>query len=150
MGLDMYLNAKKYLSSFKDKDIATREAIKEMKLDWVGDMEPIEVSFRAMYWRKANHIHKWFVDNVQDGEDECRPHSVSTEKLKELLDVCKQVLEDRGLASELLPVQAGFFFGGTEYDDWYFGDVEDTIKGLEKILSIEGVELLDFEYQSSW
>lgn len=23
------------------------------------------------YWRKANHIHKWFVDCVQDGEDDC-------------------------------------------------------------------------------
>lgn len=150
MGLDMYLNAKRFLSSFNEFDVAAKDAIKELELHGTKGLEPNEISFQAMYWRKANHIHRWFVENVQDGEDECKPHGVSTEQLKELVDVCKQVLENRKLASKLLPVQAGFFFGGQEYDEWYFGDVEETVKGLEKILSIEGVGMIEFEYQSSW
>lgn len=46
------------------------------------------------YWRKANQIHKWFVDNVQDGVDDCDyHHEVTKEKLEKLLDTCKTVLK---------------------------------------------------------
>lgn len=45
------------------------------------------------YWRKANHIHKWFVDNVQDGADDCKEYYVSEEKLQQLLDACQQVVK---------------------------------------------------------
>lgn len=45
------------------------------------------------YWRKANHIHNWFVENVQDGQDDCEYHQeVTKEILEELLYVCKMVL----------------------------------------------------------
>ena len=45
------------------------------------------------YWRKANEIHNWFVENVQDGEDDCCYHrEVTKEVLEELLDVCNKVL----------------------------------------------------------
>ena len=43
------------------------------------------------YWRKANAIHKWFVDNVQDGEDDCNYYEVTEEQLKELLDICNTI-----------------------------------------------------------
>ena len=46
------------------------------------------------YWRKANQIHNWFVNNVQDGEDDCNYHNeVTKEKLEELHDTCIAVLE---------------------------------------------------------
>ena len=41
------------------------------------------------YWRKANHIHNWFVQKVQNGIDQCEEHEVSREKMKELLAECK-------------------------------------------------------------
>ena len=44
-----------------------------------------------MYWRKANQIHKWFVDHCQDGIDDCREAYVSDEQLEELLNLCKKV-----------------------------------------------------------
>ena len=45
------------------------------------------------YWRKANEIHNWFVENVQDGEDDCDYHrEVTKEDLEELLDICNKVL----------------------------------------------------------
>ena len=45
------------------------------------------------YWRKANQIHKWFVDHVQDGEDDCDYHHECTkEVLEELLATCEKVL----------------------------------------------------------
>lgn len=46
------------------------------------------------YWRKANAIHKWFVDHVQGGEDDCQFHrEVEREDLEELRDTCKKILE---------------------------------------------------------
>lgn len=45
------------------------------------------------YWRKANEIHNWFVENIQDGEDDCRYHNeVTKEDLEELMDICHEVL----------------------------------------------------------
>jgi hypothetical protein len=67
-------------------------------------------------WRKANVIHQWFVKNIQDGEDDCKQYSVSTEQLKELLKLSKQVQKEPDRAPELLPTQGGFLFGSTEYN----------------------------------
>jgi len=47
----------------------------------------------VMYWRKANHIHAWFVDNVQNGEDNGREYLVDWDKLRELLSACTKVIE---------------------------------------------------------
>ena len=51
-----------------------------------------------------------------------------------MIETCKAVLEDHSKAEELLPTRAGFFFGSTEYDDWYFGDVESVKTTFESIL----------------
>jgi hypothetical protein len=51
------------------------------------------------------------------------------------------------MASELLPSQSGFFFGNTEYDEYYFGDLIQTIEIIEDCLSDDDAE---FEYHSSW
>ena len=63
----------------------------------------------VMYWRKANHIHNWFVENVQDGNDNCATYHVSPGDLKALLDACERVIE----ASELVD---GEVYMGTVYD----------------------------------
>ena len=97
--------------------------------------------------RKANQIHRWFVENCQDGVDDCRDAYVSGETLKELLDVCKQVEADHSLAESLLPAASGFFFGGTDYDEWYYNDITNTIKIIEEAL-VDGAG--DFYYSSSW
>lgn len=44
------------------------------------------------YWRKANQIHNWFVENVQDGEDDCDYHNeVTKEDLEALLAICETI-----------------------------------------------------------
>jgi len=50
------------------------------------------LSFTVAYWRKANQIHTWFVNEVQGGKDECEPHPVSRDKLLELRNICAHVL----------------------------------------------------------
>lgn len=68
----------------------------------------VNVSYTVAYWRKANHIHKWFVDNLQNGEDNCQRSYVSREKLNELLSVCHEVVKN----SELI---AGHYAAGRKY-----------------------------------
>jgi len=132
-------------------------------------------------WRKANAIHKWFVDNVQDGEDDCGIYEVTKGQLEELLDICKKVKEasqmekgyvhngdryangmwcpnyeageyiiDTEVAEELLPTQGGFFFGSTDYDQWYMQDIEYTIEILTKVLQETDFETHMIAYGSSW
>lgn len=100
------------------------------------------------YWRNANAIHKWFVDNVQDGVDDCQKSWVSRDQLVELLALVMAVLEDRSKAQELLPTQSGFFFGSTGYDEWYFKDLEHTKTICEEAL--KGNILADFFYSAPW
>lgn len=151
MGLDMYLTAKRYVSDYNPEDADLRAGI--MALDFgMSDMEVKEVSFEAMYWRKANGIHRWFVQNVQEGVDDCGEYYVTTEDLETLLGLCKQVLEDNSKAHELLPPQSGFFFGGTDVDDWYLEQLAATAARLETLLNMDAVKNHDVNlyYQSSW
>lgn len=108
------------------------------------------ITENAGQWRKANQIHKWFVDNVQNGHDDCKDYYVSHEQLEELLDLVKQVLKAPNKAKDLLPYQEGFFFGGTEYDKYYFQNLEYTKKLLENLLKDPASMNKDFYYSSSW
>ena len=145
MGLDMYLNAKRFLWH-NESELADKLSENFPEL---GDARVKEVIAQAIYWRKSNAIHKWFVDNVQDGEDDCGNYEVSREQLAELLAVIEEVLADKKKAATLLPPQAGFFFGSTDVDDWYWEDLKQTKDKLEKLLAHE-MPGWWFEYHSSW
>lgn len=152
MGLDMYLKGRRYISSYSDQDQPMRDGVREHFPELQGDAwaeNPVqEVTAEVGYWRKANQIHRWFVEQVQGGEDECRPHSVSREDLVQLREVCQTVLSDPAQAESLLPTGAGFFFGSTDYDQYYQQDLESTVAIIDRALALP--EAWDFEYQSSW
>ena len=154
MGLDMYLSAKKYMSRyFDEKDSQRINSINELfgvEGDEENDYSAQEVTFRVAYWRKANAIHQWFVDNVQNGTDDCGEYHVSREQLQELLKLCEQIIAEPKQAIELMPTRSGFFFGSTEYDEFYMGDIQFTVDRFKKILSDPAFEKSDFYYQSSW
>ena len=161
MGLDMYLTAERYLWTYsKDgedtlKGVAIANLFPELAfLDSKKDQRVKTVTAEIGYWRKANAIHAWFVTNVQDGKDDCERYFVPPEKLAELLEVINTILdaEDRkSKAIELLETRNGFFFGSTEYDEWYFKDLERTKTLFEGILgNAELLENWDIYYQSSW
>ena len=150
MGLDMYLSKKTYVKYWEHNgdnnyDVKVTKAGNPTKID------PKKVSYvveEVGYWRKANQIHQWFVNNCQDGVDDCRNAYVQREKLEELLNICKIVSIDKDKAEDLLPTTSGFFFGSTGYDEWYYEQIDDTIRILEDALSDETAD--EFEYGSSW
>lgn len=157
MGLDMYLTRKKYIGAkYEHNHVIGNVDIKIGEYSVPIDFNKITyIDEGVAYWRKANAIHNWFVNNVQEGEDDCKEYSVSADQLEELLDICKQVKENHDLAEELLPTIEGFFFGDTEYDEYYFNDIQYTIDTLTQILKEEDEYnknhfYSDFTYTSSW
>lgn len=211
MGLDMYLRKGKRIPKkselesmeiLEKLDIFTRDyeeiepevrkefgdyILKDYKYADLYDGKPYYVtSVEIGYWRKANAIHKWFVDNVQNGEDDCDNYLVTKENIEELKDICQRVfdsmnliddivingykmeknedgeliqqpcfeegkiIEDSTLAQELLPTQDGFFFGGTQYDEWYYEDIKYTLELCKNILNLFDFEHNYLMYRSSW
>lgn len=155
MGLDMYLNARYYV-------YGKSNTVKIEKIDYDGKVvektirNVKTVSYGVGYWRKANAIHKWFVDNCQDGNDDCKDYYVSEDDLKKLKETCEFVLAFRGttdekkVVSENLPPCEGFFFGSTDIDEYYFQDLEETIKIVEKALKEIEENDAEIYYSSSW
>jgi hypothetical protein len=148
MGLDMYLKGRRFLWRHTEADSRISTDIgEELGLD---DSMPVqEVTVEAGYWRKANAIHRWFVTNVQAGRDDCGCYPVSREQLDTLRQTCQRVLADRSLADELLPTGEGFFFGSTDYDDWYFQDCQATVEIIDRVLALD-TDQWSLEYNSSW
>jgi hypothetical protein len=156
MGLDMTLSKKTYVKQWEHKGEDNFNVEVTQKGEPVQHIKRERISYvveEVGYWRKANQIHNWFVNNVQNGEDNCGEYHVYEEQLEELLGLCKQVLTNNELAKELLPSQSGFFFGGTEYDEWYFKNLENTVEIIETLLSERNEDgYLDgsIYYESSW
>lgn len=158
MGLDMYLTAERYVSGYSD--VPTRDKI----MAALNEYPPLRdegshavVNVSVAYWRKANAIHAWFVENVQDGEDKCEKTYVPFDKLKELVATCEGLLAKRDpeQAAEELPTADGFFFGSTDYDDWYWDNVSETFAVLKPLVTWleadkERLNNWDLFYQSSW
>ena len=103
---------------------------------------------RIIYWRKCNQIHGWF-DKQCNGIMNCEEYDISYGQIEELKDTCQKVLDNHELASELLPVNVGCFFGSYNYDDGYFYDLEYTIKSLDELLDESDVSD-EFYYHAWW
>lgn len=129
MGLDMYV--------FKSK------------LDTPENQE--RDRYEAGYWRKANQIFNWLANNVCDGyPDNCEYYKMTKRDFQDLRDVCQRVLAHPELAPELLPTCTGFFFGSDEYDEYYFKDLEDTIRICDEILMDDDFGEYLYEYWPWW
>ena len=210
MGLDMYLRVRKkdwkdkipneLLSKdgyYINESLSDEEFVKRLGYEKAMDLimnkylfvwhKPttnyvgIDVTEEIGYWRKANAIHNWFVENCGGGVDKCQLMEISKAQLETLLFIAKKVkdscvlvdgkinngytfkdgkevpimedgkyIKDSSVAEELLPTTSGFFFGGTEYDQWYFEDIEDTIKQITEILETTDFDNEYITYQASW
>ena len=152
----MYLSKKTYVKKWEHipKEEQFEVTVKrngkvfdQIKVDRISYVEE-----QVMYWRKANHIHNWFVQNCQGSVDDGRSTYVSVEDLKNLYDACKKVMEfDTASApNDILPTTPGFFFGSTDYDEWYYQNTKDTIEFLEKEMDADGKFNGDYYYEASW
>jgi hypothetical protein len=200
MGLDMYLNERVYLSNWPHTEESNLEEFtRANEVLALSGLKPqtewsygVEVIATVLYWRKANQIHNWFVNHVQNDVDDCGTYHVEEEQLKVLRATCEEVLKasemvpdnvvvgkkraetghewknilERGevilnseVAQELLPSASGFFFGSTDYDNYYISDLVHTIDGIDGVLANQirrptqdggTYAYSTFEYSSSW
>lgn len=154
MGLDMNLNKKTYVLNWGHTPSEERFDINITKggkeFNAIDTTKVVYIEEEVMYWRKANAIHQFFVDNCQDGKDDCRQSYVSQDVLVELLNNINDILNDHSKADDLLPAQEGFFFGSTEYDEWYFDALKATKVMLEKEMASPSWDNCSYYYQSSW
>lgn len=163
MGLDSYLFKKTYVKNWDHNgpeeriDITIKKGGKDHPSIKVNRIS--EIVEEVAYWRKFNALHQWFVDKTQDGHDACQESYVSRENLRELTDILKEVIkskpdengnrpDDAPDPEDILPTQSGFFFGGTEYDDWYYMKVQQTIEVFEELLKEDDDG--EFYYRASW
>lgn len=156
----MYLEGRRFISGYPHAGEMENQLFNQVAeaagMGAINDERYATVSVNLAYWRKVNHIHDWFVRNVQDGEDDCRPYYVSREQLQELHDLCRRVVEagSQEVAKELLPTSSGFFFGETEYGEYYFDQTDWTARRITEILNAVpengGMTGIDFYYNSSW
>lgn len=99
------------------------------------------------YFRKVNFLFEYYSSRDRL-VDSCYAF-VTKKDLEDIIDRCEQILQakktgdnlDEGetvidLAHELLPTTDGFFFGSTDYDDYYFWDVKDCLRQMKKFLKL--------------
>ena len=60
------------------------------------------------------------------------------------------VVSNPSVAKDNLPTKSGFFFGSTEYDEYYVHDLKETIKAFTRILKEFDFDHDTLYYHSSW
>jgi hypothetical protein len=159
MGLDMYLIKRK--KEDKKTDL------------WSFDNELI-------YWRKANQVHKFFCDNGKEIEPQCSYRVLKSDleellnrciKVLEVAKVEKGIVQngyhfendemipnyEEGITivnpeeiAKILPTCKGFFFGSTEYNEYYLEDIRYTKESLEALIPTIDFDNEDVFYLASW
>ena len=91
MGLDMYLEGRKYLLSNRKDEVPTEDGfrLKEKILE-LG------------YWRKEPNLHGYIVKTFADGKDECQDIELCVEDVQKI----REAVRNRQLVET-----SGFFFG---------------------------------------
>lgn len=162
MGLDMYLIKRK-----RSNKVLTEDDL------W-------EFEDELIYWRKANAIHRFFCENGEEISEQVSykiPKSVLVDllnKCKTILNIVEkepgevlsrdyyqdgkhiieykdgEVIANKEELEAILPTQSGFFFGSTDYDDWYLENIERTRDTLANIIDSIDFEKDDIYYLASW
>lgn len=144
MGLDMYLYKETYEIGYWRKANAIHNWFVKNLADDVDNCQKVYVSS----------------DNLQELLDTVNKVLASIELVDakiangqtlkngqwETVWVDGQTIKDSSVAERLLPTGSGFFFGSTDYDQYYVDDLEETKKILEVALAEDG----EYYYQASW
>lgn len=60
------------------------------------------------------------------------------------------VIANPEVCEKLLPTVSGFFFGNTEYNEWYIEDIDSTIEQMTEVLNTTDFDKEELWYHSSW
>lgn len=97
------------------------------------------------YFRKVNFLVTFFEHKGMDVINQI-PIRLDLSDAEELLECCNKVLADPSKAEDILPTCSGFFFGNTDYDEYYFSDVKNVKNFCENTLIPQLKSLQEDEY----
>ena len=153
MGLDMYLERRHYIgATYEHREVTGAVDIRVRGIRVPIRLEKLStISEQVGYWRKANAVHNWFVQNIQNGNDDCGEYECCTEHLEDLKAECQKALD--GDPDTMQPV-SGFFFGSTDKDEYWREDLQDTINIINQVVE-EHSSFPDevkpyYVYRASW
>ena len=121
---------------------------KDLRFVSVGGVAPSDIKVGDYIWGNETSADK--VESIDEDEDNflfrCGSECVA------------KVITNPELAKELLPTQAGFFFGDTDYTEYYIYDLKEYIRQADEIIADYENEIangtdkydLDYTYQASW
>lgn len=164
MGLDMYFYARKSTyKSFSNWD----KLDKVDETDYPEDLKTFsdyiynrnfksvqtEIRYQIGYFRKFNALHSYIVKTFANGIDICQDVFLFKEDVKKIKKVLDDILETANTtekAKELLPTQSGFFFGGTNYDEYYFNEAKVAADLMQNLL--DNFDFVNYQlvYKASW
>jgi hypothetical protein len=131
----MFLNRKKYIWGKE------RAKVKVTGVEGVDNSKVNYITEEFLYWRKVHPLHEWFVNKVQEGEDDCGTYLVE-------LDIIKDLIEEIELFIKNPKGDDSDFLGET--DDYIVDELVRTYKELNEALLDKSKEDWDFEYHASW
>lgn len=182
MGLDMYLEKKTLVKNYEHfiQSQKTNVVVTGCKAKYIKPERISDIIEELIYWRKANQIHAWFIENCADGDENKTKMDVSFDQLVELLAVCKKVEKASKLVKgkiingyryengkEVPIIEDGEtiknpatakkllpvsegFFFGSQQYDCYY--LQDIKNTVRDLEAIikEGDKLGDYQYIASW
>jgi len=153
MGLDMYLQAKKFHSTITRVDGEYKKKLRPL----VDGMPLAEETMELMYWRKNHWLHGWIVEEFANGVDECQPIHLTAEDAEKLA----AKLEEWATDPDALAPTDGFFFGVRPHEDHYeewrdeyraeaAAEAADIRRAIQWLKDAPDHEWRSLEYQASW
>lgn len=145
MGLDMYLFKRKKV---RDDDKDLNKSAYNQRLYRARENEE-----EILYWRKANMIRSWFVNHTALLSDDDGVYiPICRETLELLRSDLIDTLDNHNLATVLFPTSSGFFFGDTEYNEYYWDKLKYTLERVNNILDNDVIDWENevIEYCDSW
>lgn len=95
----------------------------------------LKTSKSEKYFRKVNFLIPFVESKNGFSLENCETVKLTKADLVDLVERCKEVLAHHSKAKSLLPTCSGFFFGGTDYDELYFKDVQEVHDEVSDLLS---------------
>ena len=133
--INAYERLRKSVSKFFDYEWYTKDLdnvcdTKSVKI-WYGSHISCVSPIEDIYYRKVNFVYRFFNERSHFESECCW---VTKEMAEELVNKCDEVINNKDKASEILPTTSGFFFGSTNYDNWYLDDVKSVRRDFKKLL----------------
>lgn len=159
MGLDMYLFKQKKNSEDKADIVAYWRKANQVH-NWfvtnvqngVDDCEPYPVTEQDIV--KLLNICNQILELDINYEEQITEIGVSFKdgKREPIMDFVKVIDDEKVIETmnNLLPTSEGFFFGSTDYDEWYVEDIKNTVEQLNQVLKETDFKTERLFYNSSW